>query len=82
MTNVILQCALISVLGIGICCLLFAKKIQMINYKVYTTWLARMPNPFVDWMKAPEYVWVVRVAGCLFITMFLISELVMFINNK
>ncbi len=78
----ILQCSLFSVLGIGVCCVFFAKNIQIINYKVYATWLARMPNPFLDWMKAPGYVWAVRVAGCLLITMFFISEFVIFINRK
>jgi len=53
-------------LAIGVICLFFPQKIQEYTINIYSDGkgLAKY-NPFIEWIKTPQYIFSIRIAGIL-----------------
>jgi hypothetical protein len=66
----------------GFYVVIFPEKIQRLYIKLYTEWLVWIPNPFLNWMKGPGYLLMLRIVAGLLIVMALASEIGIFISRK
>jgi len=76
-----IQCIVVLLLGLGLSFIVIPKKIQLLALKYCRNVLPGVPNPFLEWMRTPEYLWMVRVIGGIAILMDAIVEYALMING-
>jgi hypothetical protein len=63
--------AAVFLLGIAASCLVWPRAVQ--NYAIKTS--SKRFNPFLSWMRTPEYVWSLRIIGVIALFMLVVLSI-------
>jgi hypothetical protein len=75
------QLSMAAIIVIGMVAIFYPEKVQAVDLRISEALMFGIPNPFVSFLRSPEYLVLVRLLGALTLVLAMAAEYALFVGK-